>query len=105
MLFRHQRPGLRGQPFMMMKFRTMTDARNADGTFKSDQEWLTTFGRWLRASSLDELPELLNVAAMGRFIQEPELARLMGQHGREMVENKYDVHKVNAVMLREMVIN
>jgi lipopolysaccharide/colanic/teichoic acid biosynthesis glycosyltransferase len=60
-LFRQQRPGLRGQPFMMMKFRTMTDARNADGTLKSDQERLTAFGRWLRASSLDELPELLNV--------------------------------------------
>ena len=42
---------------------------------------------------------------MERFIQEPELARLMGQRGREMVENKYDVHKVNAVMLREMAIN
>jgi lipopolysaccharide/colanic/teichoic acid biosynthesis glycosyltransferase len=60
-LFRQQRPGLRGQPFMMIKFRTMTDARNADGTLKSDQERLTAFGRWLRASSLDELPELLNV--------------------------------------------
>jgi len=60
-LFRQQRPGLRGQPFMMIKFRTMTDARNADGTLKSDQERLTGFGRWLRTSSLDELPELLNV--------------------------------------------
>jgi lipopolysaccharide/colanic/teichoic acid biosynthesis glycosyltransferase len=60
-LFRQQRPGLSGQPFMMMKFRTMTDARNADGTIKSDQERLTAFGRWLRSSSLDELPELLNV--------------------------------------------
>lgn len=45
------------------------------------------------------------VAAMERFIQEPELARLMGQRCRKMAENKYDVHKVNSVMLCEMGIN
>jgi len=60
-LFRQERPGLHGKPFMMVKFRTMTDARNADGSLKSDAERLTPFGRWLRASSLDELPELLNI--------------------------------------------
>jgi sugar transferase EpsL len=60
-LFCQQRPGLNGKPFTMIKFRTMTDARNADGTLRSDQERLTAFGSWLRASSLDELPELLNV--------------------------------------------
>lgn len=59
--FRQTRPGLYGQPFQMIKFRTMTDARGADGTLLPDEERLTSFGRFLRASSLDELPELWNV--------------------------------------------
>lgn len=60
-LFRQQRPGLNGQPFMLLKFRTMTDARNADGNLLPDAERLTALGRFLRSTSLDELPELLNV--------------------------------------------
>ncbi len=60
-LFRQVRPGLHGKPFVMYKFRTMTDARDADGNLLPDSERLTTFGRWLRATSLDELPELFNV--------------------------------------------
>lgn len=60
-LFKQQRPGLHGRPFTMVKFRTMTDARDADGVLLSDAERLTKFGRILRASSLDELPELWNV--------------------------------------------
>ncbi len=60
-LFRQQRPGLHGQPFVMLKFRTMTDARDAQGNLLPDAERLTPFGRWLRSTSLDELPELLNV--------------------------------------------
>lgn len=60
-LFRQVRPGLHGQPFMMVKFRTMTDERGADGELLSDAQRLTAFGRLLRASSLDELPELWNV--------------------------------------------
>jgi lipopolysaccharide/colanic/teichoic acid biosynthesis glycosyltransferase len=59
--FTQTRPGLNGQPFKMVKFRTMTDNRSQDGTLLSDAERLTPFGRWLRASSLDELPELWNV--------------------------------------------
>ena len=59
--FRQVRPGLHGQPFEMIKFRTMTDARGPDGTWLPDAERLTPFGRWLRATSLDELPELWNV--------------------------------------------
>jgi sugar transferase EpsL len=60
-LFAQTRPGLHGRPFKMYKFRTMTDARDASGELKPDAERLTRFGRWLRATSLDELPELFNV--------------------------------------------
>jgi carbamoyl-phosphate synthase large subunit len=60
-IFKQQRPGLHGRPFMICKFRTMSDARNATGRFLSDAERLGWFGRFLRSTSLDELPELINV--------------------------------------------
>lgn len=60
-LFRQVRPGLHGQPFEMIKFRTMRDAVGPDGLPLSDAERLTPFGRFLRSSSFDELPELWNV--------------------------------------------
>jgi lipopolysaccharide/colanic/teichoic acid biosynthesis glycosyltransferase len=60
-LFRQMRPGLHGRPFQMVKFRTMTDERGVDGALLPDAQRLTPFGRFLRASSLDELPELWNV--------------------------------------------
>ncbi|MDR6534874.1 sugar transferase [Variovorax soli] len=59
--FCQSRPGLNGRPFRMIKFRTMTDARGRDGCLLPDADRLTGFGRLLRASSLDELPELWNV--------------------------------------------
>lgn len=60
-LFRQTRPGLHGRPFELIKFRTMTDARGTDGALLPDAERLTPFGRFLRSTSLDELPELWNV--------------------------------------------
>lgn len=60
-LFRQVRPGLHGKPFEILKFRTMTDARDLAGNPLPDSERLTRLGRFLRSTSLDELPELLNV--------------------------------------------
>ena len=59
--FRQQRPGLGGRPFEMVKFRTMTDSRDSVGNLLSDGERLTAYGRFLRSTSIDELPELWNV--------------------------------------------
>jgi sugar transferase EpsL len=60
-LLRQMRPGLHGRPFTLYKFRSMTDERDASGNLLPDERRLTRFGRFLRASSLDELPELWNV--------------------------------------------
>lgn len=60
-LFRQVRPGLNGKPFEMIKFRTMKDAADAQGNPLPDSERLTPFGKMLRSTSLDEMPELWNV--------------------------------------------
>lgn len=59
--FTQQRPGLNGRPFRIVKMRTMTDARDAQGRLLPDDQRLTKLGRFLRASSIDELPQLFNV--------------------------------------------
>ena len=60
-LFRQQRPGRDGKPFTLIKFRTMLDANDRSGRPLPDHERLTEFGQWLRSTSIDELPQLLNV--------------------------------------------
>ena len=59
--FTQQRPGLRGKPFKMIKFRTMTNEKDEEGNLLPNEKRMTTFGSFLRSSSLDELPELFNV--------------------------------------------
>lgn len=61
--FRQQRPGLHGRPFLMYKFRSMTAERDHEGNLLPDERRLTGFGIFLRSTSLDELPELINVLA------------------------------------------
>ena len=60
-LFTQVRPGLHGKPFRIYKFRTMTDEKDADGNLLPDADRLVPFGRFLRSTSLNELPELINV--------------------------------------------
>jgi lipopolysaccharide/colanic/teichoic acid biosynthesis glycosyltransferase len=60
-IFCQQRPGLYGRPFAIYKFRTMIDARDGQGSWLPDAERLTPFSRFLRSTSLDELPEFINV--------------------------------------------
>lgn len=60
-IFEQKRPGLNEKIFTIKKFRTMTDERNENGELLSDEIRLTKFGKWLRSSSLDELPELINI--------------------------------------------
>lgn len=60
-IFRQVRPGLGGRPFTLLKFRTLSDRRGADGRLLPDAERMTSVGRLLRATSLDELPQLVNV--------------------------------------------
>ena len=60
-IFKQERPGLNGKVFMLYKFRTMTDKKDAEGNLLPDEVRLTGFGKKLRSTSLDELPELFNI--------------------------------------------
>ncbi len=60
-IFKQERPGLDEKTFVLYKFRTMTDSRDKEGRLLSDEERLTRLGRWMRRTSLDELPELINI--------------------------------------------
>lgn len=60
-LFRQERPGLNGKIFEILKFRTMTNKRDKNGKLLPDNERLTSFGKFLRSTSIDELPELINI--------------------------------------------
>jgi sugar transferase EpsL len=86
-LFRQERPGLGGRLFTLRKFRTMTDARGTDGRLLADAERLTPFGRFLRATSLDELPELVNVlkGEMSLVGPRPLLKQYLGRYSAEQM--------------------
>jgi lipopolysaccharide/colanic/teichoic acid biosynthesis glycosyltransferase len=91
-LFLQRRPGLRSRPFTLLKFRTMTGARDPSGRLLPDSERLTRFGRFLRESSLDELPELLNVLKgdMSLVGPRPLLMQYLGRYTPEQMRR----HKV-----------
>jgi sugar transferase EpsL len=78
-LFRHQRPGIGGRPFILLKFRTMTDARDTNGELLPDEQRITQFGQMLRHTSLDELPELINVLT-GDSVNPKSLVSKTGVH-------------------------
>ncbi len=83
--FRQKRPGKQAGIFELIKFRTMTDARDSAGNLLPDAQRLTSFGRWLRATSLDELPELFNVlkGEMSLVGPRPLLIQYLGRYTPE----------------------
>jgi sugar transferase EpsL len=86
-LFRQRRPGLHCHPFTMLKFRTMSDTRDAEGHLLPDGERITRLGRFLRSSSLDELPELINVlrGEMSLVGPRPLLVQYLGRYNQEQM--------------------
>jgi sugar transferase EpsL len=86
-LFRQRRPGLHGEPFTLLKFRTMTNARDESGNLLPDAERSTSFGRFLRSTSLDELPELINVlrGEMSLVGPRPLLMQYLGRYTPEQM--------------------
>lgn len=84
-LFKQRRPGLHEQPFVLLKFRTMRDVRDETGALCPDAERLTRVGRWLRATSLDELPELASIVYgdMSLVGPRPLLEKYLGRYSPE----------------------
>lgn len=91
-LFSQKRPGLGGQVFTIRKFRTMTDQRGKNGELLSDEERLTDFGKRLRSSSLDELPELFNIVKGDMSIVGPRplLVEYLERYNKEQ-QHRHDV--------------
>jgi len=91
-LFRQERPGRGGQPFSVFKFRTMNDARDANGKLLPDAQRLTKVGAFLRASSIDELPQLANVirGEMSLVGPRPLLMQYLSRYTREQAR-RHDV--------------
>jgi len=84
-LFSHIRPGYKGRPFTLFKFRSMTNAVDGDGNLLPDENRLTRFGKFIRATSLDELPELYNVlrGEMSLIGPRPLLMRYLERYSPE----------------------
>jgi sugar transferase EpsL len=84
-LFRQQRPGFGGKAFVIYKFRTMTDKRDASGNLLPDEQRLPAFGRFLRSTSFDELPELFNVLKGDMSIVGPRplMMKYLGRYSPE----------------------
>lgn len=91
-LFQHVRPGYRSRPFTLVKFRSMRDASDEHGNALPDEDRLTRFGRFLRSTSLDELPELLNVlrGEMSLIGPRPLLMRYLDRYTPEQAR-RHDV--------------
>lgn len=91
-LFRQTRPGLKGQPFTIYKFRTMNDARDEQGNLLPDTERLIPFGKFFRSTSLDELPEFINVfkGEMSIVGPRPLLMRYLPRYSSEQAR-RHDV--------------
>ncbi|MBM4282983.1 MAG: sugar transferase [Deltaproteobacteria bacterium] len=90
--FRQQRPGLHGQPFDIVKMRTMSDARDASGALLPDEVRLTALGHWMRRLSIDELPQLWNVleGSMSVIGPRPLLMRYLDRYSPEQAR-RHDV--------------
>jgi lipopolysaccharide/colanic/teichoic acid biosynthesis glycosyltransferase len=91
-LFRQVRPGYRGRPFTLLKFRTMREAFGPDGALLPDTQRITPLGRWLRRTSLDELPQLINVlfGQMSLFGPRPLLIEYLDRYTPEQAR-RHDV--------------
>lgn len=91
-IFKQQRPGLNGKIFTMYKFRSMTDAKDKEGKLLSDEERLPKFGKLLRATSLDEIPEFFNILKgdMSLIGPRPLLVEYLERYNKEQAR-RHDV--------------